>query len=212
MTNESGLEFEKDEETTAINTVKTGDYDVVSSVFHYREKEMPQKLGCAADYDDTCFPCHAKGIWCERAEEMKKKMPPPMTIEMENDTFKNSENIKVSHGNVDCVNVCDADRKAALDALAIWEGKTFSNEAEAMKWFGICMSYHAGTIRATLQSPRVPVIEGLEDALKKYSFDMPDMSDYESVGHYLNDEAEYRKASSIVEKAARAYSELQKGN
>ena len=59
---------------------------------------------------------------------------------------------------------------------------------------------------------RVDIIEGLEDALKKYSFDMPDMSDYESVGHYLDDIAEYRKASSIVEKAARAYAELQKGN
>lgn len=114
MTNEAGLEFERDEETTTINTVKTGDYDVVPSVFHYREKEMPQKLGCAADYDDTCYPCHAKGLWCERAEEMKKKIPTPMTIEMENDTFKNSENIKVSHGNVDCVNVCYAARKAAL--------------------------------------------------------------------------------------------------
>lgn len=66
-------------------------------------------------------------------------------------------------------------------------------------------------LRATLSAPRVPEIEGLEDALKKYSFDMPDMSDYESVGHYLDDEAEYRKASSIVEKAARAYFELQKG-
>lgn len=177
MTNESGLEFEKDEETTAINTVKTGDYDVVSSVFHYMEKEIPKKLGCAADYDDTCYPCHAKGIWCERAEEMKKKMTPPMTIEMEADA-----------------------RQAALDRL--------DELGETAMVFELGGSH---IIRAALQSTRVPVIEGLEEALKKYSFDMPDMSDYESVGHYLNDEAEYRKASSIVEKAARAYAELQKG-
>lgn len=141
MTNEAGLEFEMDEETTTINTVKTGDYDVVPSVFHYREKEMPQKLGCAADYDDTCFPCHAKGIWCERAEEMKKKMPPPMTIEMEADA-----------------------RQAALNEMRMVEEM---GEKADFKMHACVAVNHWHIFKRALQSPRVPVIEALDSIIQE---------------------------------------------
>ena len=104
--------------------------------------------------------------------------------------------------NVTCAGLSNMDeRRAALDALDEIGAAGFIYE----------LGEHIETIRSALTAPRVPVIDGLDEALKKYSFGMPDMSDYESVGHYLNDEAEYRKASSIVEKAARAYAELQKG-
>ena len=51
----------------------------------------------------------------------------------------------------------------------------------------------------------------LKAALKKYSFDMPDISHYETVGEYLDDEAEYRKASYMIEQAARELSQLKDG-
>lgn len=103
--------------------------------------------------------------------------------------------------NVTCAGLSNMDeRRAALDLL---------NDIGAAGCI-FELGEHINTIRTALSAPRVPVIEGLEEALKRYSFDMPDMSDYESVGHYLDDIAEYRKASSIVENAARAYFELQK--
>jgi hypothetical protein len=83
------------------------------------------------------------------------------------------------------------------------DGRTFENDP------------HDAIIDAairTLSSPRVPVIDGLDEALKKFSFDMPDISDYQTAGEYLDDEARYRYASARVEMAARAYAELQKGN
>lgn len=126
--------------------------------------------------------------------------------------------------NVTCAGLSNMDeRRAALDALAPWidkykTGPLFEDDKGRVlilkkHLYNFIECYElAQNIREALQSPRVPVIEGLEEALNKYSFDMPDISDYETVGEYLDDEAEYRKASSIVEKAARAYAELQKVN
>jgi len=55
-------------------------------------------------------------------------------------------------------------------------------------------------IRATLQSPRVPVIDELEDALEEGVFGFENGMDFPT---HLQREA--------VHKAARAYAELQKG-
>ena len=114
--------------------------------------------------------------------------------------------------NVTCENLSNADEISLKNWVFAWaadvKGIPLDSDINDLIWV---IEKHIKE-QAALQSPRVPVIKWLDEALKKYSFGMPDISDYKSVGHYLNDEAEYRKASSIVEKAARAYAELQKGN
>ena len=111
----------------------------------------------------------------------EKEMPTPMTIEMEADA-----------------------RQAALDALTDWEGMTFSNKSDAMNWFCICMSDHANTIRAALSAPRVPEIEGLDEAIKD-----AEMHLRHADGPVTCIAVGYLKT---LRNAARAYAELQKGN
>ena len=123
----------------------------------------------------------------------EKEMPTPMTIEMENETVKNSEKINVSPDNVDTVKVSDADRKAALDAL---------NEMEANEyWRRGDYSENIAIIRSALSAPRVPLIEGLDDAIE--SCVLYPMTN--EIG-FLNE-----VDRDNVLKAARAYAELQKG-
>jgi hypothetical protein len=75
-------------------------------------------------------------------------------------------------------------------------------------FFDDCIALAIGRVVRAEQLPRVEVIKGLDEALKKFSFDMPDISDYQTAGEYLDDEARYRYASARVEKAARAYAKL----
>lgn len=43
--------------------------DTVISALRIAKRGAP--LGCAADSGDICFPCHAKGGGCEKAQERK---------------------------------------------------------------------------------------------------------------------------------------------
>lgn len=62
---------EKEMSAPMLNTINTGEYSVVPSVFHYKEKENPNLYGVSPAI--------------EAVKIMEKEMPTPMTIEMEAD-------------------------------------------------------------------------------------------------------------------------------
>ncbi len=107
----------------------------------------------------------------------EKEMPTPMTIEMEAD-----------------------ERQAALDDCNTWaEDDDVLSLTEAVV-------AHWPTIRAALQSPRVPVIEILETVLEQAEDDGLWFNAKYASEAYL--QQELRRLHTVIE---RAYAELQKG-
>lgn len=54
-----------------------------------------QKMGCAADHGDTCFPCHAKGVWCEKAIKRKRNMTNEVRFEFETEKLLPTKQYKM---------------------------------------------------------------------------------------------------------------------
>ncbi len=120
----------------------------------------------------------------------ENKMPTPMTIEL----TKTPENVT-------CENLSDTDeRQAALDDCNTWaEDDDVLSLTEAVV-------AHWPTIRAALQSPRVPVIEILETVLEQAEDDGLWFNAKYASEAYL--QQELRRLHTVIE---RAYAELQKG-
>ena len=93
--------------------------------------------------------------------------------------------------NVTCAGLSNMDeRRAALDALDEIGAACFIYE----------LGEHIETIRSALTAPRVPVIDGLDEAIVKFK-------------HFvLTGDSGGACMTYPIEKAARAYAELQKGN
>lgn len=85
-------------------------------------------------------------------------------------------------------------RKAALEALNVMEANEY--------WHRGDFSENIATIREALQSPPVPAIEGLDDAIDN-------LKDASGKYCHLNEKDIFHLK--MVIKAARAYSKLQKG-
>lgn len=133
----------------------------------------------------------------------EKEMPTPMTIEMEADGRRAALNIVAKFIFA---------RDQAIDFLP---EKTNENTSEWISFFTHNVNYRLSfndwmnleTIRAALQSPRVPVIEILETVLEQAEDDgLWFNAKYASEG-YL--QQELRRLHAVIE---RAYAELQKGN
>ena len=108
--------------------------------------EMNQnKLGCAADDDDLCFPCASKGWVCEKAKERAKDMPTPMTIEMEADERQSVIEKALRRAFIIGQNYWS---NADSESRSAWK-RADKNKEE----FELLIKE---TIRAALQSPRVP--------------------------------------------------------
>lgn len=152
-----------------------------------QEQEMPKKLGCAADDDDLCFPCASKGWVCEKAKERAKDMPTPMTIEMEADERQSVIEKALRRAFIIGQNYWS---NADSESRSAWK-RADKNKEE----FELLIKE---TIRAALQSPRVPVIPELDEAI--------DFVDGDACPHGIC-EPEYK----TVLIAARWVAELQKG-
>lgn len=106
----------------------------------------------------------------------EKEMPTPMTIEMEAD-----------------------ERQSALDAMPrlVYDPIDNNTKRSDILLMSRWLYVHAKTIRAALQSPRVPVIEKLDEAIEK--------------PYAMNLETGTISIREEIMSAARAYAELQKG-
>lgn len=74
----------------------------------------------------------------------------------------------------------------------------------------LCKAKGVWCERAALSSPRVPVIDGLDEAITVFEKGVPDLADYEIVGVYLADCEKYEDRCHMVAEAARAYAALPK--
>lgn len=98
----------------------------------------------------------------------------------------------------------EQERQKVLDTMPInyyvdERGFTMpTNIAGVFQWY----SFNRETIRAALQSPRVPMIPGLDEAIKE--------TEYKYFGDYEMSKEQRDAVDKLVE-IARAYAELQKG-
>lgn len=204
-----------------LNTINTGEYSVVPSVFHYMEKENRNLYGVSPAMEAVKMMDDENNRRLKELQE--KEMPTPMTIEMEADegqealsliecviiNIKNMyesppsqgdafEAIKLLRAALQSPRVPDAMFKKLGFLIKAVDGGTFENDP------------HYAIIDAairTLSSPRVPVIEILDTVLEQAEDDGLWFNAKYASEAYL--QQELRRLHAVIE---RAYAELQKGN
>lgn len=129
----------------------------------------------------------------EAVKMMEKEMPTPMTIEME---------VTKTPENVTCENLSNADEISLKNWVFAWaadvKGTPLDSDINDLIWV---IEKHIKE-QAALQSPRVPVIDGLDEAILDLIYNVCGRG---AISDHSDDSLE------TVMSAARTYAELQKG-